>query len=143
MTQRARVTRRVLAEPDHRGRARLLAREGAIVTAQEAIRRGIPEDALEPIGPAAAVTLTRTRIPLGPARQDGRADSSEGDGEPRVTSHPSAASSGSDVADGTFPRHRGGPWWELSNGKRFQGNAQAAAEAEAALHEAEDDGRED
>jgi len=38
-----------------------------------------------------------------------------------------------------YPQHRGGNWWTLSNGDRFQGTREAAEHAESQLAAVDED----
>lgn len=130
MQTRARVTARTESDPDHRGRRRLLAPEGAIVTVDEARRLGIPEEVLEPVGPDARVSTTSTVIPIGPTPDDVTPD--EG---PESTDTPPPDGDGDADGDGgdPFPRHQGGPNWLLSDGSKKRGSREDAEQAEREL----------
>lgn len=142
---RVRTTRRIVSEPNRLGHRTLLAREGETMSISEAFRRGIPEDALAPVGPAgeAAFAVLKGR---GEGEVDGElvaaaeAAGDDADRPERSTDESRTRGLLRPAADGgEFPRRKGGPYWELSDGSTFRGSADEAAAAEAALADVDDD----
>lgn len=159
---RVRVTERILSEPDTRGYRTVLCRAGEILSIAEAFRRRIPEEFLEPVGPAGQVAFAK----LAEAAEHLGAEATEDEIRAAITEAEQAArdvdrqeqqaidrqrvdnarrrnggdtTAGDDQADDEepegFPRHRGGGFWELSDGTRTpQMTREDAEAAEAALH---------
>lgn len=116
---RARVTRRITSEPDHRGRRTLIAREGEVVSVREAVRREIPEDALEPVGPGGKVALSRyseaTSDPEALSEVEEAARQAERASQQTSDAARSARARGEEPPD-EYPKDLGGGHWELSDG---------------------------
>lgn len=145
-TARVRVTKRVESKPDHRGRRQLLAREGEEMSAREALRRGIPERHLEGVGPGAKLVKTAVKKAAGSKDSDAAAAAlAEAEEQARKAAREEQQKAAGQRADGlrstpsapdvTYPNHRGGGNWELSDGSTFQGKKADAEKAEAALQE--------
>lgn len=108
--------RRVYARGED-GVNRLVARPGDIITESQARGYGLLDD---------DGTLRGTdRRP--------RADASRTTGTYKAVPQDTGAKADSDP-DEDFPKHKGGPNWELSDGSTFKGSGDAAREAEQALH---------
>lgn len=116
---RVRVTGRALSEPSATGVRLLLAAPGVELPLDEALTAGIPVGLLEAASPAAVAALAK--LSDGPAAVDDQDDVAED----TVT--------GDDTDADGWPKHRGGPYWELSDGTRFKGSRDDAADAQAEL----------
>lgn len=145
---RVRVTKRIMSKPDPRtGGRTLVARPGEEISLQDAVRRGIPESALEAVGHGGELALSTYRKAVKGAKSGGDDDDEaraqaaaeadaaareQGTAAQRAHEREQAVASG--AAEPTeFPRHRGGTNWDLSDGSIFSGTEEEAQDAEDQL----------
>ena len=139
---RVRVTKRIMSDPDRNGARTLVARPGEEISLQEAVRRRIPDSALEAVGHGGELALSEYRKTVKRSSDDearaaaaAAADQAALEAETaaqRARERKAAEAAGAAPAGG-FPRQRGGANWELSDGRIFTGTVEEAEEAEAAL----------